>query len=107
MYDCSTSPYTMVWALSTFIKAVNFSVTPSSKTSGSKQNTITVDSGYRLFMSHPVGTYISGDSNVRTTDKNLTMSGTTVTIVYYLDNPNNSTANFYFAGTILLIKKLS
>lgn len=99
-----TDNYAVCWSLSSFIIAQNFSVTPPSKTSGTKQNTVTIPAKYRLFVTHPVGDYITGDADVMVTDKNLTLSGTTVTIGYYINNPKSKTSNFVYCGTILLIR---
>lgn len=86
------------------IKAQRFSVTPSSKTSGGKTNTVTIPSGYKLLIGGPFADYVSGDGRVYVTDKSLSLSGTTVTISYYLYNPNGSTATLAYSGWILMIK---
>ena len=89
------------------VKAVNFSFTLTDKTTGGKSGTVTIPNGYELLCTHPVGSYISGYSSVYVCDKNLSQSGTTVTVSYYLYNPSSYSGTLVYTGAILLKKKFS
>lgn len=87
------------------ITGVNFNQQITSKASGSKTATatVTVPDGYMIVPGmRPLSVYISGDATVTVTDRNpITVNGSTVSFVYWLYNPNNSTANFSINATIL------
>ena len=84
------------------IVSLHFVLTPPSYASGSKQQTLPVSlpSGYKLLCPNMVGSYVSGNATCVITDNTISASGATLSIDYYLYNPNNAT-NLIIHGNVL------
>ncbi len=81
------------------------SIDSSESTSGGKTYNITIPSGYRLASSRIYGSYVSGEANIRVTDKIATfVQDGTVQLKIFLYNPNNVSVNLAFAGSVYLYK---
>lgn len=85
------------------IKAVDFQTTPSSYTTGSKTYTMSIPSGYKVVSNKPYEIYASGHAQAYITDRTISVSGSTLTIDYYLYNPANA-SNLVVIGSVLFVK---
>ena len=85
------------------LKWVDFSTPPPSYTTGSKTYTMTIPSGYEPVTNKPFEIFVSGDARAYITDRTMGVSGSTLTIYYYLYNPNSAT-NLQIIGSVLFAK---
>ena len=87
------------------VVCVEFQQTITSKTTGSKtaSATINVPDGYEIVPNcRPLSIFVSGAATVSVTDRgSVSMNGSTCSFAYYLNNPNNVTANMTINATIL------